>query len=343
MQAKKGGSLLISWFVGDPPDLDPYLNVTFRAQEFAGFFYSRLLYFDSGPNVKPNEFIPVPDLAESYTVAPDGMTYTFKLRSNAKWHKAAPMNGRAVTADDVVYSFTRFRKDSPNKSQLDIVKECKAEGTNTVVFTLNEPFAPFETLMASPLFWIIPKEVVEADGDLRKKTIGSGPWLFDKFEKGVQVVGKRNPDYYMPDIPYADEVVLLVIPEAATTIAQMRARQIDLCAPSQTDAKALAQSNPDIKFIEYPSNQIWFMYWQLNAPPFNDVRVRQAVSLALDREELISVLFEGKGAYNSAGIPAGLQPTSWIRRGRTSARTRSTSSATWRRPRSCWPTPGSRT
>jgi peptide/nickel transport system substrate-binding protein len=307
VQAKKGGSLVISWFVGDPPDLDPYLNVTFRAQEFAGFFYSRLLMFDSGPNIKPNEFVPVPDLAESYTVSPDGMTYTFKLRANAKWHNKAPMNGRAVTADDVVYSFTRFRKDSPNKTQLDIVKECKAEGTNTVVFTLNEPFAPFETLMASPLFWIIPKEVVEADGDLRKKTIGSGPWLFDKFEKGVQVVGKRNPDYYMPDIPYVDEVVLLVIPEAATTIAQMRARQIDLCAPSQTDARALAQSNPDIQFIEYPSNQIWFMYWQLNAPPFNDVRVRQAVSLALDREELISVLFEGKGAINSAGIPAGLQ------------------------------------
>jgi len=111
VNAKKGGSLVIRWYTGDPPDLDPYLNVTFRAQEFAGFFYSRLLYFDSGPNVKPNDFVPVPDLAESYTISQDGLTYTFKLRANAKWHKAAPMNGRAVTADDVVYSFTRFRKD----------------------------------------------------------------------------------------------------------------------------------------------------------------------------------------------------------------------------------------
>jgi peptide/nickel transport system substrate-binding protein len=307
VNAKKGGVLSIAWFVGDPPDLDPYLNVTFRAQEFAGFFYSRLLMFDSGPNVKPNEFIPVPDLAESYTVSPDGITYTFKLRANAKWHNKAPMNGRAVTAADVVYSFERFRKDSPNKTQFDMVKECKAEGTNTVVFTLNEPFAPFEVLLASPLLWIIPKEVVDADGNLRAKTIGSGPWLFDKFEKGVQVVAKRNPDYYMADIPYVDQVDLLVIPEAATAVAQMRAKQLDIYGPSQTDAKALKQSNPDLQFIEYPSNQIWFMYWQLNAPPFNDVRVRQAVSLALDREELINVLFEGKGAINGAGIPAGLQ------------------------------------
>ncbi|MFN8540483.1 MAG: ABC transporter substrate-binding protein [Thermomicrobiales bacterium] len=307
MAAKKGGSLVIRWYTGDPPDLDPYLNVTFRAQEFAGFFYSRLLYFDSGPNVKPNEFVPVPDLAESYTISQDGLTYTFKLRANAKWQKAAPMNGRAVTADDVVYSFNRFRKDSPNKTQLDIVKECKAEGANTVIFTLTEAFAPFETLMASPLFWIIPKEVVEADGDLRKKTIGSGPWIFDKFEKGVQIVAKRNPDYYMADVPYVDEVVLLVVPEDATAIASMRAKQIDINGVSATDKKAVAQTNPEIQWIEYPQNQIWFMYFQLNAPPFNDIRVRQAVSLALDREELIKVLFEGTGYYNSMSIPAGLQ------------------------------------
>jgi len=311
VQAKKGGSLVIRWFTGDPPDLDPYLNVTFRAQEFAGFFYSRLLMFDSGPNVKPNEFVPVPDLAESYTISPDGITYTIKLRANAKWHNKAPLSGRAVTADDVVYSFTRFRKDSPNKTQMDMVKECKATDPKTVVFTLNEPFAPFEVLLASPLLWIVPKEVVEADGDLRKKTIGSGPWLFDKFEKGVQVVAKRNPDYYMADIPYVDELVLLVVPEDATAIASMRAKQIDLTGVSATDRKALAASNPDIQFIDYPQNQIWFMYWQLSAPPFNDVRVRQAVSLALDREELIKVLFEGTGFYNSAGIPAGLQ-ANWL-------------------------------
>ena len=306
VQAKKGGSLVIRWWTGDPPDLDPYLNVTFRAQEFAGFFYSRLLMFDSGPNVKSNSFIPVPDLAESYTISPDGLTYTFKLRANAKWHNKAPMNGRAVTADDVVYSFTRFRKDSPNKTQMDIVKECKATDPKTVIFTLNEPFAPFEVLLASPLLWIVPKEVVEADGDLRKKTIGSGPWLFDKFEKGVQVVAKRNPDYYMADIPYVDEVVLLVVPEDATAIASLRAKQIDITGVSATDRKTIAASNPEIQWLDFPQNNIWFMYWQMNAPPFNDIRVRQAVSLALDREELIKVLFEGTGFYNSSAFPAGL-------------------------------------
>lgn len=303
---KSGGSLVVRQWTGDPPDLDPYLNVTFRAQEFAGFFYSRLLKFDSGPGIAPNAFTPVPDLAESYEVAPDGLTYTFKLRANAKWQNKAPLNGRAVTADDVIYSFERFRKVSPQKGNLEMVKEVKAPDARTVVFTLNKVFAPFETTIASPMFWIMPKEVIEADGDARKQVIGSGPFIFDRFEKGVQVVAKRNPDYYLPGMPYVDEVVLLIVPEDATAVAGLRAKSIDIMALSASDRKAVVVSNPEMPTLDYPQNQLYFMYWRLDAPPFNDIRVRQAVSLALDRDEMIAVLWEGTGYLNSA-LPAGLQ------------------------------------
>ncbi len=305
-QPKPGGSLTVRMWTGDPPDLDPYLNVTFRAQEFAGFFYSRLLKFDSGPGIAPNAFIPTPDLAESYEISQDGLTYTFKLRANAKWQNKAPLNGRAVSADDVVYSFERFRKVSPQKSNFDMVKEVKASDPRTVVFTLNTAFAPFETTIASPMFWIMPKEVIEADGDARKRVIGSGPFIFDKFEKGVQVVAKRNPDYYFTGTPYLDEVVLLIVPEDATAVAGLRAKSIDINGLSQTDRGAVASANPEIVLLDYPQNQIYFMYWRLDAPPFNDIRVRQAVSLALDRDEIIKVLWEGTGYLNNA-LPAGLQ------------------------------------
>ncbi len=302
--AKTGGSLTIRQWTGDPPDLDPFLNVTFRAQEFAGFFYSRLLKFDTGPNIQPNSFIPAPDLAESYTISEDGLTYTFKLRANAKWQNKAPLNGRAVTADDVIYSFERFRKVSPQKGNFDMVKEVKAPDQQTVVFTLNAVFAPFETSLASPLLWIMPKEVIEADGDARKRVIGSGPFIFDRFEKGVQVVAKRNPDYYFTGTPYVDEVALLVVPEDATAVAGLRAKSIDINGLSASDRKAVAASDPDIKLLEYPQNRLYFMYWRLDAPPFNDVRVRQAVSLALDRDEMIGVLWEGTGFLNNS-LPAG--------------------------------------
>jgi peptide/nickel transport system substrate-binding protein len=308
VQPKPGGTLVISWWTGDPPDLDPYLNVTFRAQEFAGFFYSRLLKYDSGPGVGPNSFVPVPDLAEKYDISKDGLTYTFTIRANAKWQNKDPMKGRAVTADDVVWSFNRFRQVSPNKNYFDIVKDVKATDPRTVVFTLNSVFAPFENAVAAPVLFIMPKEVIEADGDGRKRVIGSGPWIFDHFEKGVQVVAKKNPDYYFTGTPYVDEVDLLIIPDSATSVAGLRSKSIDIYAPSQSDRKALVASNPEIQMIDYPQNLLYFMYWRVDAPPFNDVRVRQAVSLTLDRDELITVLSEGKGYINNA-VPAGLE--SW--------------------------------
>ncbi|HET8630227.1 MAG TPA: ABC transporter substrate-binding protein [Thermomicrobiales bacterium] len=307
-QPKPGGTLSIRWWTGDPPDLDPYLNVTFRAQEFGGFFYSRLLKFDNGPGIGPNAFIPTPDLAESFETSKDGLTYTFKLRANAKWQNKAPMNGRAVTADDILYSFDRFQKVSPQKQNFSMVKDLKASDPHTVVFTLNGAFAPFETTIASPMFWIMPKEVIEADGDARKRVIGSGPFIFDHIEKGVQVVAKRNPDYYFTGTPYVDEVDLLIVPEDATAVAALRAGQVDINGLSQTDRKAVVQTNPEIVMLDYPQNLISFLYWHVDAPPFNDVRVRQAFSLAIDRDEMIQTLYEGHGFYNNA-VPAGLE--SW--------------------------------
>jgi ABC-type transport system substrate-binding protein len=305
---KSGGTLVIRWWTGDPPDLDPYLNVTFRAQEFAGFFYSRLLKFDSGPGVAPNAFVPVPDLAESYETSKDGLTYTFKLRGDAKWQNKPPLNGRPVTADDVVWSYQRFMKVSPQKANLSNVRDVTASDPRTVVFTLNSVSAPFASTIASPLLWIMPREVIEADGDGRKRIIGSGPFIFDRFEKGVQVVAKRNPDYYQAGTPYVDEVDLLIVPEDPTAMAGLRAKSIDINGVSQTDRDALASSNPEILLFDYPQNLLTFIYWRVDAPPFNDVRVRQAFSLALDRDELIKVLLQGRAKYNNA-VPVGLQ--SW--------------------------------
>lgn len=308
-QPQRGGTLVVRFWTGDPPDLDPYLNTSFRSQEFAGFFYSRLLKFDVGSNITPNAFIPSGDLAEKWDVSRDGLTYTFYLRKNAKWQNKLPLNGRAVTADDVIWSYNRFIKDAVQKSVLtSIVKEVKKVDDNTVQFILKEVSAPFENTIAQPIFWIMPKEVVEADGDARKRVVGSGPFIFDRFEKGVQVVAKRNPDYYFTGIPYIDELDLLIIPEDATAVAGMRAKQIDVNGLSQTDRNSVASTNPEIKFVDYVQNLLYIMYWRVDQPPFNDVRVRQAFSMAIDRDEQIKVLSEGRGKWNSA-VPAGFD--SW--------------------------------
>src|SRR4051812_26008423 len=213
---KNGGSFRFFAWTEDPPSLDPHINVSFRTQGFAAFFYSRLLMSKKGPGIPAQAYIMEGDLAESWQVGPDGKTYTFKLRPDAKWHNKPPMNGRPLTAQDVVWSFERFMKVSPQKTTFDIVAGVTAPDDHTVVFTLKDQYAPFEAAIGAPIFWILPKEVVEQDGDAAKRVVGSGPFIFDKYDTGVSFTGKKNPDYYRKGEPRVDEVIGHIIPDTAT-------------------------------------------------------------------------------------------------------------------------------
>jgi peptide/nickel transport system substrate-binding protein len=294
----------------DPPTLDPYLNVSFRCQEFAAFFYSRLLMSKKGPGIPAQAYIMEGDLAESWKASDDGLTYTFTIRPNAKWHNKAPLNGRPVTANDVAWSFEHFMKVSPQKTTFDVVAGVSAADDRTVQFKLKEPYAPFEAAIGSPIFWILPKEVVEADGDASKRVIGSGPFIFDKYDKGIAFSGKRNSDYYRQGEPRIDEFSALIIPDTATQMAGLRGKEIDFLQVPQQEVETLQKSNPEIQWVEWEFLYIPFMYWKLDQPPFNDARVRQAVSMALDRDEMIKVVYSGRGNWNNA-VPWALSE-SWL-------------------------------
>jgi peptide/nickel transport system substrate-binding protein len=297
---RDGGSLKYFQWTEDPPTLDPYLNVTFRAQQFAAFIYSRLLMSKKAPGVAAHAYIMEGDLAESWSHSDDGLTYMFKLRPNATWHNKPPMNGRPVTAQDVVWSFQRFMQVSNNKSAFSVVADVTAPDDHTVQFRLNKVYAPFESLLGSPLFWIMPREVVEQDGDASKRPIGSGPFIFDKLESGVSMTAKKNPNYYRPGEPSVDEVVSLIVPDTATQLAGLRAKELDYVPVAQQDLAALKKTNPEIQYVESENNLLAFIYWKLDQPPFNDVRVRQAVSMALNRDNAIQVIQAGRGNWNNA-------------------------------------------
>jgi peptide/nickel transport system substrate-binding protein len=297
---KDGGTFRAHLFTEDPPTLDPYLNVSFRCQEFAAFFYSRLLMSKKGPGIPAQAYIMEGDLAESWKVSPDGLTYTFNLRPDAKWHNVAPMNGRPVTGADIAWSFERFMKVSPQKTTFDIVADVGVPNEKTVEFKLKEAYAPFEAAIGAPIFWIMPKEVIEADTDASKRVVGSGPFVFDKFDKGIAFNGKKNKDYYRKGEPHIDEVVGLIIPDTATQMAGLRGKELDFLQVAQQDLDSLKKTNPEIQLVEWEYLYIPFVYWRLDQPPFNDVRVRQAVSMALDRDEMINVVYNGRGNWNNA-------------------------------------------
>jgi peptide/nickel transport system substrate-binding protein len=297
---KDGGVFRAHLWTEDPPTLDPYLNVSFRSQEFAAFFYSRLLMSKKGPGIPAQAYIMEGDLAESWKVSEDGKAYTFTLRPDATWHNKPPMNGRPVTGQDVAWSFEQFMKVSPQKTTFDQVAEVTAPNERTVEFKLKDVYAPFEAAIGSPIFWILPKEVVEQDGDASKRVVGSGPFIFDKFDKGISFTGKKNPAYYRKGEPHIDEVVGLIIPDTATQMAGLRGKELDFVQVAQQDLESLKSTNPEIQIVEWEFNYIPFVYWKLNQPPFNDVRVRQAVSMALNRDEMINVVYSGRGNWNNA-------------------------------------------
>jgi peptide/nickel transport system substrate-binding protein len=162
--------------------------------------------------------------------------------------------------------------------------------------------------------WIIAPEVVQQFGDLKKPeaVIGTGPFLLERYEPNVKTVFKRNPDYFRPQQPYVDGVEWLVAEDPSTGLAMYRAGQLD-CGPwhwwgvRQQDLEALQKSHPKLVYQDFLSNVTSAVYLRTDQPPFNDVRVRRAISMAIDRQAVIDAV-SGRGAPTPA-IARGL--TEW--------------------------------
>ena len=124
--------------------------------------------------------------------------------------------------------------------------------------------------MAAPTFWIMPREVIEADGDATKRVIGSGPFIFDKFDPGISFTAKKNPNYYRKGEPHVDDIVGLIIPDDATAMAGLRGHELDFYQVAQQNVDSLKQTNPEIQQLDWEFLLIPFVYWK-HKPPFNDI------------------------------------------------------------------------
>ncbi|MBI4636546.1 MAG: ABC transporter substrate-binding protein [Candidatus Rokubacteria bacterium] len=314
---RRGGTLTIrTW---DPAHFDPMLTIAFKTHVPLSFTHSRLLKQKAGPSVQPGTFPIEGDLAESWT-QPNETTYIFKLRKNVRWHAKPPVNGRELTAEDVVYSVDRFLtvKGNANAYMLKALDKVEAVDRHTVKLTLKEPFAWFLDMLANPMaVAIIAKECVEKFGDLKKPeaVIGTGPYLLDSYRPNVGMTFVRNPSYFVPGLPYIDRVEMVVDEDNASRMAAFLAGKYDLGwefpgTINRTDwvqiKDTVRQKRPNLKTLEFPSNVMTHISMRTDKPPFNDVRVRHAISHALDRQGLIDAIFEGVGIVNPP-VPAALK------------------------------------
>jgi peptide/nickel transport system substrate-binding protein len=314
---KRGGTLALrTW---DPPHWDHMLTISYKTHIPLTFTHSRLVKHKAGPSVVPGTFPIEGDLAESWT-QPNDTTYIFKLRRGVRFHNKPPVNGREMTAEDVRYTIERFLtvKGNANAYMLKSLDKVEAVDKYTVKFTLKEPFAWFLDVLANPIATgIVAKEAIEKFGDQKKAeaVIGTGPYMLDSYRPNQGITLGRNPAYFVPGLPYIDKVEMTVDEDNASRIASFLAGRYDLGwefpgTVNRTDwvqiKDGLKQKRPNLRTVEFPANVMSHISMRADQKPFSDVRVRQAMSMALDRQRIIDDILEGVGVVNPP-VPAALK------------------------------------
>jgi peptide/nickel transport system substrate-binding protein len=301
---KKGGALAraSAW---DPPVLDPRHTQSVGLYQFAGLVHNRLVrYAFSDETGSPNDMTLKGDLAESWQSSQDFRQWTFKIRKGVKWQNLPPLKGRELTAADIKYCYEQYAKDGVQAFTFQEIEGMELPDKYTLRVHLKTPNTLFAHNMAEPVAVVFAREVLEEDGDLKKRMIGTGPYMLKEHTRKVRVVLERNPDYYDTGRPYLDQYTILSTPDDATRKAAFRTGQSDIIwMASPSEAETLRKTNPQSQVHAYHNTLAPFgLALAQDKPPFNDVRVRRALSMAIDRQKQVDTVYEGHGILGW-GVP----------------------------------------
>jgi peptide/nickel transport system substrate-binding protein len=307
--------LVIGMATSDIISLDPAKAFEFSGVGLDAQIYDRLLDFPPGRFDKPEL-----SLAKSYTVSPDGKTWTFKLRDDVKFH-----SGNPLTADDVVYSFQRvvILKDQPSfiLTQFGITADSvKAVDKYTVQITLDKKYASgiFFSCLSAGVASIVDSKVVKQhvqktdkypDGDygltwLSRNSAGSGSFILRKWEKGDRVILDANANHFA-NPPKVKRVVIKEIVEATSRRLQVEKGDLDIAWEMFPDQIKALKQNPDLRIESIPATQIYYLGMNVSKGPLQDNRVRTAVRHAVNYGGLINNIMGGAAMPINTFIPAG--------------------------------------
>jgi peptide/nickel transport system substrate-binding protein len=249
-----------------------------------------------------------PALADSFWVAEDGLSASFRMRGGVRWH-----DGRPVTVDDVIWSFEMSKLDEtayPERQALEYVERAERVDERTVRFHFTalhaEPLADFMYWTPMPkhlLEDVPPAEMINAP--FNRQPVGNGPFRFVSWRANEQVVLEANEDYWAGR-PYLDRVVFRVIPEPATAITELLSGGIDLYRNVPPSDMARLEASDAARPLSWPTLGFTFLMFNQREPIFQDVRVRRALTMATDRQSLVDGLVQGYGEV-STGPAASMQ------------------------------------
>lgn len=281
----------------DPDNFHPHQSVAAATAEIAFNIYEGLV------KAAPDGSI-APALAAEWDISPDGRQYTFTLREGVKFH-----NGRELTADDVVYCLTRLADPeiSPKSRDYTDVESIEASG-NQVIITLAKPNAVFLALLTEFGASIYPRE---AEAQLSNQPLGTGPFVLTAWEPNNSLTLTKFEQYWNPQLPKLNKVTLNITPEPTTMVNSLLTGHVDLIPRLEPDYLHQVENKPDLQIIDSPMNLVQLMAINNSVPPFDDIRVRQALNYAVNREEII----EGAGWGKGTAIGSNLTPAmgSWYK------------------------------
>lgn len=283
------GDIIVRGDIGDASNLIPILASDSASHSIAGLIYNGLVKYDKDMNI-------VGDLAESWDISDDGLVITFHLRKGVKWH-----DGKPFTAKDVLYTYQiTVDPKTPTAYAGDFLKVKKAEVLDDYTFrvTYDKPFAPSLISWSSA---VLPRHLLEGQNitksSLARHPVGTGPYLFKEWLAGQKIVLVSNADYF-EGRPYVDGHVTRIIPDMATMFLELRARNIDMMGLTplqytrQTENNLFRQSFDKYRYLAFAYT---YLGYNLKHPFFADKRVRQAISYAINKEEIISGVLLGLG------------------------------------------------
>lgn len=297
-EVKTGGTINVAQEI-DPVSLDPHKTSNFSAVQAFEHVYESLTQYDDKLNVQPA-------LAERWESSPDGLTWTFYLRQGVKWH-----DGSDFTSADVKYWHERLmapETSAPYKNWFDLIEKVEPVDKSTVKMHLKAPFPHILATFAAMRGGAIIKEGAAETSNLATTAIGTGPFKLVEYVQQDRLRFQKNKDYWNKELPYVDEVVMKIMTEEDARVAALRAGQMDMAVLS-ADGAAKLKGDRNVTVLQSPKAWLTVIMFNAGQPPFNDARVRHALALALDYNEIIQKAVSGAGVL-SGPVPTG--HTDWF-------------------------------
>lgn len=295
--ARAGTTRLVGVIEEDPPFFNPAISSTISSFVAGSPVYSALLRVDGTGKFSG-------DLAETWEVSPDGLSYAFHLRHGITWHDGVPF-----TSADVAFSIGQVSaKLHPYRGALNAIDSYETPDENTVVLRLKHPQGSLLISLTNFITDILPKHIWEGKDFSRDphnlKPIGTGPFKFVEFVPGDHILFAKNETYFLPGLPIADELMFRIMPDPAARVAAFENGEIDMIYSSAVPASSIERirkmPGAALRFSKLQQGA-YQAYINMRTPPFSDKRVRQALAHAIDRGFIRSSVFPGGLAVNMVG------------------------------------------